>query len=229
MPSLEKRMLLFYDFLKAHAFLLTRAREAVIYGIPGGPEAFDFDRTYLLIALSYRRDCGGNPARAFRVVCVDLVRYNEEKFTDNAHKSLGAGRARVESTYGARSLGSLKIMFRTAERNPEEDIRRWDVQPVFKPVWQAQKYNLPKLPRPVQCLGVRRHYESELMSASEHGLVVRADTDAGRCIIGELVKSGTSWRWERLSPAQLRERGLPADFNDLALNLVSNSPASTVQ
>ena len=219
MPPFEQRMALFEDFLKAHSFLLTRAREAAVCGVKGGPDSFDFNNTYLLVALSYRVDCEGNPARAFRVECVDLVRYNQEKYNAATHKALEAGRARLDALCGARSLGSLRIMYRTAERHSEEDLRKWDVQPVFKPAWQAQKLNVPRLPNPHR-MCIDRYY-SELVSATEHGLVLRHDAEAGRCVIGELVKSGTQWRWEQLTPAQLLERGLPAGFNDLMYDLVS--------
>ena len=219
MPPLEQRLGLFRDFIMAHSFLLTRVREIAVCEVHGRPDSFDFDHTYLLIAFSYRGDCEGNPARAFRVECVDLVRYKQEKYDDGTRKLLGEATTKVAAKFGARSFGSLKIMYRTAECRPEEDLRLWDVQPVFKPAWQARRFNIPRLPN-AQHLCMNRYY-SELLSASEHGLVVRHDADAGRCVIGELVKSGTHWRWERLTPAQLLERSLPAGFNDLMYDLVS--------
>ncbi|EPS97169.1 hypothetical protein FOMPIDRAFT_1018398 [Fomitopsis schrenkii] len=202
MPPLEQRLTLFIDFLKAHSFILARAMEAAVYGAHGGPEAFDFDRTYLLIALAYRGDCAGNPARAFSVECIDLIRYNPAKYTDDVHKNLEARRARLDGECGNRSLGSLRIMYRTAERHPEEDFKRWDVQPIFKPA-RARGFCIPMPPVAQQLCGDKRC--SELMSASEHGLVVRHDTNEDR---------GPHWRWVRLTPTQLRDRGLPAVFND---------------
>lgn len=224
MPPLEQRLTLFIDFLKAHSFILARAMEAAVYGAHGGPEAFDFDRTYLLIALAYRGDCAGNPARAFSVECIDLIRYNPAKYTDDVHKNLEARRARLDGECGNRSLGSLRIMYRTAERHPEEDFKRWDVQPIFKPA-RARGFCIPMPPVAQQLCGDKRC--SELMSASEHGLVVRHDTNEDRCVIGELLKSGPHWRWVRLTPTQLRDRGLPAVFNDSRkFDLVSGSPCT---
>lgn len=62
-PPHQCRLELLYDFLDAHDFMIGKCTYSAPFA-RGGPAAFDFSRTCMFMKMRYRRDCGGNPARA---------------------------------------------------------------------------------------------------------------------------------------------------------------------
>lgn len=207
LPSLEVRGYLLGDFSAAHSLHFRRAWHAAVgYAIKTSPETpFDFEGTCFVVELSYRRDCKGNPALAYRVedayfADFAMVTYLLENGSEVAD-GLTTTSTVLNATLGDHRWGILKIMLTTD--NPTQDaneivISDWVVDPISKSLAGDGEPKSRWLPM--------------LQDITRSGLVHRHTDDTCRERIGTLVKRGSQWTWKPLKPAILNALGLPPDY-----------------
>lgn len=203
LPPDEERVALLEDWAEAHSWSLSKAVSSALF-LKGGAEEFAYAREYMVMNLRYRRDCGGNPALAFRVESVRFAPPEElmppgsdlQVAWESGRLMREASEARLRATNPA-YIGLLMILVVIEGLFlwfPQEQYRG---HPLLEVMFRRQNHD---------------NWVENLQSRTEAGYVFRRVDEGIEWYIGHLKKSGSGWKWKQYSGEELIKMGYPADY-----------------
>jgi hypothetical protein len=190
--TVEELMHLLYDFKALHYSSIMAVVHSRIFHA-GGVRSFPYESQSMVIQLSYRSTCGGNPALAFRVESATLLpRSDLDKDARDA----------LEASKGSRE--AIKVR-RRAEQPEFVDILpvmfSFPMQRIIEP------FAIHDQPSILQ-FGMKEpdFFWEQLQVLSERGHAYR-DVGVGEMILGQMKKRGNKWHWVALTKEEMEAGG----------------------
>ncbi|KAH9832861.1 uncharacterized protein C8Q71DRAFT_725991 [Rhodofomes roseus] len=193
----ESRLHLLEHFADAHKRIVQQILPVATHHREGCG-TFDYSGEYVVIKLSYRDDCGGDPSRSYRVHSAE---FRPQSVTCERYPHL---RGRIEQWYGLKAgeyqarkcfLGFVHILWVT----DGDDFMVWQALPDYEV-------------SPLQASAMRQADGSDWLAplrwAAENGFVYRHPRPGFPFpLMGYLKKKGVGWQWQPFSHAQLVAMG----------------------
>jgi len=197
LPPVEHRIELLVDFIELYTYIAHWAFTAALFnqgvedptvGPTGIPEYHAF-----YITLQFRKDCDGNPSKAYFVKDAQVVRFPENDWP---------------TFFGS---AGVNVFYVNEEKQKNRCILEfpniiWESEDTRKPTMLS----VPGTPAPVsECLPslLARGWLDCLQRTVANGLVFREEPSRGRQMrLGRLEKSGSHWRWRSLKALTTRAR-----------------------
>jgi hypothetical protein len=189
--TVEELTRLLYDFKALHFPTTSGVIHSCIF-YAGGVHSFPYASQALVFQLSYRRDCCGNPALAFRVESATL---HPRSALDEARDAIEASKGSMEAIKVRRRaeqsdfINILPVMFSFGEQRVIEPFAIYD--------WPALlQYGLKE---PVFFL-------EQLQVLSGRGHAYR-DVGVGELILGHMKRRDNKWHWIPLADEEMEAGG----------------------
>jgi hypothetical protein len=166
---------------------------------------FDFNKKYMIFDLQYRRDCDGDPSRAFTIVNAsvkDVAHLQDEsrRLMEMGSSHRRERTAQLKARFPSDFLGILMVMYWM------EDSFKWETYELFGPPLGQGPRASPTDP-----------WLMRLQTSVNRGLVFRKQVETEPWKLGKMEKSKGRWKWKELSQAEIDQLDPPPDFDQLAM------------
>jgi hypothetical protein len=193
-----------YDFKALHFTSICSVIQSRIFHA-GGIHSFPYASQSMVFQLSYRMDCGGNPALAFRVERASLL--PRSVLDEDARDAIEVSKGTMETT---------KVLKRA------EEPKFVDILPV---IFSFREQRVIRIIEPFAIydqlsfiqFGLKRpdFFLEQLQVLSERGHAYR-DVDVGEMVLGQMKKRDNKWCWVGLTEEEAEAGGYisTTDFVD---------------
>lgn len=197
--TVEELTRILYDFKALHFSTISAVIHSRLFHA-GGVRSFPYASQSMVFQLSYRMNCCGNPALAFRVESATLL--PRSALDDDARDAIEASKGSTEAIKVRRQVEQpefvdiLPVMFSFRKQRVIEPFAIYDRPSLLQYGLKGPDFFL-----------------DQLQVLSERGHAYR-DVGVGELVLGQMMERGNKWHWVALTKEEMDAGGYVsrADF-----------------